>query len=173
GLNFVMTGSLVVAILLFNRQFMNAFLPEDGYAIAVAQHINAVVAWSFVLFGVTIVLFGVVRATGAVTAPLVILFVSQWVIRLPFAWQMRKTWGAEAIWWSFPLGFAVSLIMALAYYRWGRWRGVRMLPRGDPPVVTPLGDGVNATAGPPPAPMSPTSVPPAVQAERAPEDGCR
>ncbi|WP_281719129.1 MATE family efflux transporter [Pandoraea apista] len=173
GLNFVMTGSLVVAILLFNRQFMNAFLPEDGYAIAVAQHINAVVAWSFVLFGVTIVLFGVVRATGAVTAPLVILFVSQWVIRLPFAWQMRKTWGAEAIWWSFPLGFAVSLIMALAYYRWGHWRGVRMLPRGDPPVVTPLGDGVNATAGAPPAPMSPISVPPAVQAERAPEDGCR
>lgn len=154
GLNFVMTGALVIAILLFNRQFINAFLPGDGYAISVAQHINTVVAWSFVLFGVTIVLFGVVRATGAVAAPLVILFVSQWIIRLPFAWQMQKHWGAEAIWWSFPLGFAVSLVMALAYYKWGRWRGMRMLPGGARPAVAPVKDAVSAPAGPSPAPVA-------------------
>lgn len=157
GLNFVMTGTLVIAILLFNRQFMNAFLPDDGYAISVAQHINAVVAWSFVLFGVTIVLFGVVRATGAVAAPLVILFVSQWVIRLPFAWQMQMTWGAEAIWWSFPLGFAVSLVMALTYYKWGNWRGVRMLPKA-PPAVAQSKDAAGAAAGPAPVPVPPTSM---------------
>ncbi|MFJ2993079.1 MATE family efflux transporter [Pandoraea sp. NPDC087047] len=160
GLNFVMTGTLVVAILLFNRQFMNAFLPDDGHAISVAQHINAVVAWSFVLFGVTIVLFGVVRATGAVAAPLVILFVSQWVIRLPFAWQMQKSWGAEAIWWSFPLGFAVSLVMALAYYKWGNWRGARMLPKAGPPAVAQTEDAASAAAGPAPLPVPlATSVP--------------
>ena len=172
GLNFVMTGTLVVAIMLFNRQFMNAFLPDDGHAIAVAQHINAVVAWSFVLFGVTIVLFGVVRATGAVTAPLVILFVSQWVIRLPFAWQMQKSWGAEAIWWSFPLGFAVSLAMALAYYKWGNWRGMRMLPKAAPtkptqpamPVaVAQTEDAASAAAGPAPVPVPPSAAIPSTK----------
>lgn len=72
-------------------------LPGDSGAIEVAVHINNVAAWSFVLFGV-------VRATGAVLLPLAILCVSLLVVRVPFAWGLQERWGAEAIWWSFPLG---------------------------------------------------------------------
>jgi Na+-driven multidrug efflux pump len=35
-------------------------------------------------------------------------------------------WHAEAIWWSFPLSSCTSLVMALAYYRFGGWRKSRL-----------------------------------------------
>ena len=125
--NLVMTGALVGLMLLFNRHSLGIFLPDDGGAIGIAQHINAVVSWTFILFGVTIVLFGTVRATGAVLPPLVILAISVWGVRVPFAWLLEPHFGADAIWWSFTAGSVVSLALAAAYYRWGSWRQARML----------------------------------------------
>ncbi|QOT79607.1 MATE family efflux transporter [Cupriavidus basilensis] len=135
--NLLMTGTLVALIYLFNRHSLGLFLPDDGTAIGIAQHINAIVLWSFILFGFTIVLFGTVRATGAVMAPLVILFLSMWVVRLPFAWVLERTVGADAIWWSFPLGSVVSVTLAVAYYRFGNWRAAHILPVAPGPAPEP------------------------------------
>ncbi|MCY1353208.1 MATE efflux family protein [compost metagenome] len=131
--NVAMTGALVGLIYLFNRHSLGIFLGGDSVAIGIAQHINVVVLWSFILFGFTIVIFGTVRATGAVMAPLVILFLSMWVIRLPFAWVLGERIGADAIWWSFPLGSVVSLGLAISYYQFGGWRRSHILPAGGHP----------------------------------------
>jgi putative MATE family efflux protein len=135
--NVAITGALVALIYLFNRHSLGLFLGDDSVAIEIAQHINRVVLWSFILFGFTIVVFGTVRATGAVMAPLVILFISMWVIRLPFAWMLAPRIGAESIWWSFPLGSIVSVVLAFGYYRYGNWRGSHILP--TPPHAQALG----------------------------------
>jgi len=127
GFNFLMTGVLVGIIYLFNRTALGLFLPDDGMAISIAQHLNAIVVWSFLFFGVTFVLFGVVRATGAVMAPLTILAISMWLIRYPFAALLEPRYGADAIWWSFPLGSLVAVTLALLYYRFGNWRKAHML----------------------------------------------
>ncbi|SOY67748.1 MATE family efflux transporter [Cupriavidus taiwanensis] len=132
--NVAMTGALVALIYLFNRHSLGLFLGTDSVAIGIAQHINVVVLWSFILFGFTIVIFGTVRATGAVMAPLVILFLSMWVIRLPFAWVLGPRIGADAIWWSFPLGSVVSLALAIGYYRFGNWRRSQILPAAPHPA---------------------------------------
>lgn len=126
--NVAMTGALVALIYGFNRHSLSLFLGDDSLAIATAQHINNVVLWSFILFGFTIVIFGTVRASGAVMAPLVILFVAMWGIRLPFAWLLSPHIGAESVWWSFPLGSAVSVVLAIGYYRFGNWRRSHILP---------------------------------------------
>ena len=54
-----------------------------------------------VFFGVTIVLFGVVRATGAVMVPLCISAVSLLGVRFPIANSLLEQYHAEAIWWTF------------------------------------------------------------------------
>lgn len=125
--NFLMTGVLVTLLMSFDRLVLGIFLPQDAHAMAIARHIDLVVSWSFILLGVTIILFSTMRATGAVTAPLVILIISMWLIRLPFASILGRYYGAEAIWWSFPLGAMVSLSLALGYYQSGRWRQAHML----------------------------------------------
>ena len=67
------------------------------------------------------------RANGAVIAPLLILFVAFFPVRFGAALAFYPTWRAEAIWWSFPLGSVVALILTLAYYRRGNWRQGRTL----------------------------------------------
>lgn len=125
--NFALTGTLVAIVYLFNRAALGIFLPHDAAGLATAQHLNAIVVWSFLFFGVSFVLFGVVRATGAVVPPLVMLFVSLWLVRIPFAELLQRRLGADAIWWSFPLGSLTLLVIAFLYYRYGGWREARML----------------------------------------------
>jgi putative MATE family efflux protein len=126
--NCAMTGALVITLYLFNRAALSLFLPADSEALAIAQHINAVVVWSFILFGISMVLGGVVRATGAAVPPLVVLFISLWVIRIPLALALLDRYGADAIWGSFPVGAGMSAILMGLYYRFGGWKRAHMLP---------------------------------------------
>ncbi len=124
--NFVMGGLLIAAGYALNRQVLGLFLPARSAALALAVHLNGIVLWSFALFGVSLVMFGVVRATGAVIAPLLMLFISLWVVRVSFAYTMLQHWQADAIWWSFPLASLVSVAMSVSYYRFGGWRRARL-----------------------------------------------
>ena len=124
--NFLSGGAMILLIYLLNRDALGLFLPTTGTAIEIAVHLNDIVLWSFVFFGMSMVLFGVVRATGAVMPPLYILVLSLWCIRVPFAYSLVERWQADAIWWSFPLASLTSLAMASAYYRFGGWRRNRM-----------------------------------------------
>jgi putative MATE family efflux protein len=125
AINFVMTGGLALVIYVFDRSALGLFLADKG-AVAVAVHLNTIAIWSFCFFGVSMVLSSVVRSTGAVVVPLAILVISLWGIRMPFAVALLDRWQADAIWWSFPLGSIVSMLLSMAYYRFGSWRSARM-----------------------------------------------
>jgi putative MATE family efflux protein len=131
-INLLLTGSLAASFYVLDPYIIGVFLPGQPEAVAIAEHINTIAGWSFILFGVTFVLFGVVRATGAVTPPLIILAISLFGVRIGFAALLEPAWGADAIWWSFPVSMATSASLALAYYRWGGWRKARMSPAPAP-----------------------------------------
>ena len=122
----IVTGCLVVALVGLNKIALSMFL-VPGAALEIAGHINRTSAWSFVFFGISMVLFGVVRSTGAVVPPLIALFVALWAIRIPIAVGFAPRFGADAIWWSFPIASAAAALFAFAYYRYGGWRRARMV----------------------------------------------
>jgi putative MATE family efflux protein len=124
--NFLIGGTLITVVFLLNRHALGLFLRADSAALNVSAHLNAIVIWSFLFFGTSIVLFGVVRATGAVLPPLVILIISLWLIRVPFAFSVLDRWQADAIWWSFPISSVTSMLLAVSYYRFGGWRKARL-----------------------------------------------
>jgi putative MATE family efflux protein len=124
--NFASAGVLIGAVYLLNRAALGLFLPATGAAIAIAAHLNLIVLWSYAFFGMSMVFYGVVRATGAVVAPLIMLAIALWGVRVPFAYLMLARWGADAIWWSFPLASLVSLSLSAGYYRLGGWRKVNL-----------------------------------------------
>ena len=125
----LMTGTMVGAVLLFDRPVMALFLGGDSPAIPIARHIQLIASWNFVLFGMTMVLFSTVRANGAVWAPLIALIIAMYPVRMGFALGMAPVLGGDALWGSFPAGSAAALAMAAAYYRWGNWRkGVLVRP---------------------------------------------
>ncbi|RYE75733.1 MAG: MATE family efflux transporter [Myxococcales bacterium] len=124
--NCLMTGTLAIVIYLLDEQALGLFLNEPA-AVAIGVHLNAIGVWSFLFFGVSMVLSGVVRATGSVLPPLAILAVALLGLRVPFALALRERWHEDAIWWSFPVGAFASMVLSAAYYRFGGWRRARML----------------------------------------------
>jgi putative MATE family efflux protein len=134
----LLTGSSLALIYLIDPLIVQLFLPTQPTAVAIAEHINAIAGWSFILFGVTFVLFGVVRSTGAVTPPLIILIISLFGVRIGVAKLLQPLWGADAIWWSFPISMIVSVALALAYYRWGGWRKAHMGPASPAETKAPV-----------------------------------
>jgi putative MATE family efflux protein len=124
--SFAVTGSLVLVVELLGPWVLGAFLPADSEALALAEHLNRIAAWSFVPLGISMVLFGVVRATGAVLPPLVILAVSLLGVRYPLAVTLLDRFQADAIWWSFPISGLVAVVLSVLYYKYGGWRASRM-----------------------------------------------
>jgi len=132
ALSVATTGSLCILLQLFGRHVLGLFLPDDSAALDLAAHANAIVLWSFVFFGISTVLVGVVRSTGAVVAPVLLLFVSLWLVRFPLAYALLDRWQEDAIWWSFPVGALCSVVLLALYYRFGSWRKARMGPAAAP-----------------------------------------
>jgi Na+-driven multidrug efflux pump len=126
--NFLLTGGLVVLLYLAERRGVGVFLPAGSPAVDIAVHVNHIILWSFPLFGVSMVLSGVVRAAGAVIAPLAILALALLVVRAPLAWYSVDHWGADGVWWSFSISAIVAALLSTAYYLHGSWRKARMGP---------------------------------------------
>jgi len=130
--NVVLCGGIALAMELLDRPLFSLFLPSGSAALVFASHLNHVVTPSFVFFGVAVALFGVVRATGAVMAPLIILSITLLGVRFPLAEAYLDRYQVDAVWWSFPISSALSALLAVLYYRYGGWRSAHMLPAGAP-----------------------------------------
>lgn len=120
--NVVMTGVLITLMLIFDRTLLSMFLTADGEAMNLARHIMLLATWTFLPFGITMVVLSTLRSNGAVIAPLVILAVTMFPIRLGLYYGLYPLMGSDAIWWSFPLSSIFSLTMAILAYRHGGWR---------------------------------------------------
>lgn len=126
-INMVMTGLLIGLVMLFDKQVLGLFLTGGGNAIEIGQHMMNIVNWNYFLFGIAMVLFGTMRANGIVIAPLIILSVSLFVVRIGFYFVSYPIIGVDGLWWSFPISSAVSLVLAWIYYRWGKWRETSLM----------------------------------------------
>jgi len=122
----LLTGSIVLAIEALNTWIFGLFLPPASAALEIASHMNRIVTPSFIFFGISLTLFGVVRATGAVVAPLIILTIALLVVRFPFAVALIPRYQVDAVWWSFPMSSALAAALAVLYYRYGDWRHAQM-----------------------------------------------
>lgn len=144
----VFTAVPVVAIYLADPWVLRAFLPGTSPSLPIAIHINSIVLWGFIPFGIAFIFSGIVRSTGAVWPPLLAMIISLWVVRVPLANVLEPYIGAEAIWISFPIGSATTMLLAGAYYVWGGWRTSRMLPTTTPATDEPdTGFGQPVTEG--------------------------
>jgi putative MATE family efflux protein len=147
------TGLPILVIYLADPWVLRAFLKGASPSLPIAVHINSIVLWGFVPFGVAFIFSGIVRATGAVWPPLIAMVIALWGVRVPMAHFLEPTWGANAIWLSFPVGSTMTLILAGGYFLWGGWRKARMLdmtPSADAPdtgLGQPMADESEAITG--------------------------
>ena len=133
--NLLLTGVLIGLLALLDQPALGIFLGYDSPAMPIAQHILLTATWGFLFFGISLVLFGTVRANGEVVWPLIILFMAMYPVRLGFALGTYSWLGADALWLSFPLGMIATAIMATALYLHGGWRRSGIKPPSTPDRV--------------------------------------
>jgi Na+-driven multidrug efflux pump len=126
--NLAMTGVLIAALVPFDGPVLELFLGAGSPSVQAALHIQDLAIWTYLPFGVTIVLFGTLRAYGVNYAQLVVLIASMYGVRLGAYYALYPLLGPDALWYSFLTSSITSLALTLlVYFRWP-WRK-RMLAR--------------------------------------------
>lgn len=120
--NVAMTGILVVFLLLGGHFLLGLFLPHGSEAIAIGEHINLMIGWTFVPMGISMVMTSVVRANGAVLAPFLILVISVIGVRMAVGFGLYPVFRADAIWAAFISSSMSSALLGVGYYLLGGWR---------------------------------------------------
>ncbi|MEZ7273965.1 MATE family efflux transporter [Sphingobium sp. 10 DY56-G10] len=129
GLGYLLavTSAMVAVILLFHEPLLALFLGNNQAAIEAAWTMQLLASWSFIFFGCTMILFGVMRANGVVVAPLLILIFTLFAVRLGFYYLAYPVLDANALWLSFPAGSLTALLLASAVYLHGGWRKAKLM----------------------------------------------
>ncbi|WP_449473540.1 MATE family efflux transporter [Sphingobium chungangianum] len=127
GYLLLITGAMIGVILLFHAPLLSLFLGDNRAAIDAAWKMQLLATWSYMLFGATMILFGVMRANGVVVRPLLILTVTLFGVRLGFYHFSYPYLGANALWLSFPVSSGSALLIAGLAYLQGGWRKATLL----------------------------------------------
>ena len=123
GANTAITTVLIAAILVFGRPLLALFLGADSPAIPISLHIQNLAIWTYLPFGVMIVLFGTLRTYGVVLTQIAILFAAMYLVRLGTYALLYPKLGPDALWYSMIISSLTSLVLTLLVYFYGSWRG--------------------------------------------------
>jgi Na+-driven multidrug efflux pump len=85
--------------------------------IETAHELLEITLWSYVLFGTSSVLSGLMRSSGTVLWPTLLAIVSIWGVEVPVAYSLAPHLGLRGVWIAYPVAFAVSLALQTFYYR--------------------------------------------------------
>lgn len=126
-LNAGVTGGFVLLAYAAAPTVLGWFL-TDPQVQALALHLLRLVAWTMVLRGATMVMMGVMRASGTVWVPTGLGMLGILGIELPLAWWLDARLGITGIWWAYVATFVTMALTQAGFYRlvW-RHRSVRRL----------------------------------------------
>ena len=115
-MNLLLTGALVLLGYVFSRSILGLFI-TDVAVVDLAQTLLHTMLWSSVVMGMSMVLSGLMRASGAVLVPTVLTMLAIAGVEIPVAWVLSHYYGLNGIWAAYPIAFSAMLAMQTAYYR--------------------------------------------------------
>jgi putative MATE family efflux protein len=114
-MNLLLTGGLVAIAYLFSRALMSLFI-TDGAVLELAQGLLHIVLWSSVLFGMSTVFSGAMRASGTVWMPLLISIFAITAIEVPSAVILSRLIGIQGVWIAYPITFGAMFVLQMSFY---------------------------------------------------------
>lgn len=120
--NLLMTGTAIALVTLFDRPLLGLFLGGHSPAIPIAEEMHLLAGWSLLFAGMTMIMFGAIRANGVVSGPLIIMIICLLGFRLGFATLAQPWLGFDALWWAFPFSSIINWLLTWGYYARGGWR---------------------------------------------------
>lgn len=115
GINYVLNGILILLCYIFSSQIIGLFI-TDPNVVAVAQGLLGITLWSYLLWGNSAVLGGVMRSSGSVLWPTINSIVAVAAVEVPSAYILMHYFGLRGVWMGYPIAFAFVLAAQFVYY---------------------------------------------------------
>nr|WP_239558599.1 MATE family efflux transporter [Peribacillus deserti] len=119
--NLLIMLSIALFVFLFAEWGIRLFI-EDKEAVAFGTQYLKIICFFYPFLGINFILNGVVRASGAMMAVLVLNIISFWVLRFPLTYLCSNLFGSSGIGIGMGASFFISSIFAVLYYRYGTWK---------------------------------------------------
>jgi putative MATE family efflux protein len=116
-LNYAVGGSLIVICYVFAHPLLSLFI-ADPNTLEVAYGLLLITLWSYIIYGNTSVLSGLIRSNGTVLWPTLIGILAIWAIEVPVAWILSTgPLGLRGIWVAYPIAFVAAFLATYVFYR--------------------------------------------------------
>ena len=122
-------AAISAAVVPLRRPLLMIFNTEPDVVAAGEAYLVRVLSTMFIL-AMMFIVNAVLRGAGATAVPMVSSILSLWLVRVPAAWLLAARFGAEALYWAYPIGWSVGLAISAAAYLRGRWQGRGVIPSG-------------------------------------------
>lgn len=116
GLNYVIGGVIIGLCYVFAWQILGWFI-TDANTLKIAHQLLMITLWSYLLFGNSAVLSGVMRGSGTVLWPTINGIFAVWGVEVPAAYILMHYVGLDGVWLGYPIAYCVVLALQFGYYQ--------------------------------------------------------
>lgn len=115
ALNYIVGGILVTLCYLLATQLLQLFI-TDPSTVQVAHELLMITLWSYLVFGNSAVISGVMRSSGTVLVPTLNGIVGIWLVEVPVAYFCMRYFGLPGVWVGYPAYYCFVLCAQFTYY---------------------------------------------------------
>lgn len=115
ALNWAIGGVIIAFCYALSRVILGWFI-TDQQTLDIAHELLMITLWSYLIFGNSAVLSGVMRGSGTVFWPTAISICAILGVEVPVAYVLMHRIGLDGVWLGYPAAFIFSLCLQFAYY---------------------------------------------------------
>lgn len=128
GILLIVSVSFAIGVLVYaTAAKLLEWFVDNPESIAFGTLYLRTICFFYPFLGINFVLNGIIRGAGGMVQILVLNFISFWVLCYPLTAVFSKWLGEQGIAYGMGTSFVISAVCASAYYRFGRWREIRLL----------------------------------------------
>lgn len=124
GTGFIALTIIGILFYIFATPISALFIKGSPEVVRMSSTFLKIMSLTFGFLGLQIILNGGFRGAGRTTTAMVMAFISFWVLRIPLAFLFSKVfdWGANGIWWAFPISIIISSLVTTGWFMRGNWK---------------------------------------------------
>ena len=142
GLTLGVSAVIVLALLLFGKQFIAFFINQENTDPIVYRHVVdlggrglKILAAGYIAMGITQIYGGILRAAGDTLSTMIISLITTVVVRVPVAyllaaWNRSEEWPnghPDALFFSLLISWLLNALLTFLRYRQGKWQKIDLV----------------------------------------------
>jgi putative MATE family efflux protein len=116
ALNYIIGGTLITICYIFAKPLLSMFVSDEN-TIATARTLLEITLWSYLIFGNSAVISGIMRSSGTVLVPTINGLIGIWIIEIPVAYFCMQKFGLPGVWVGYPAFYCFMLVAQYTYFR--------------------------------------------------------